>query len=99
MYSSTLSLTSALDGVGGQRHTPAALAPRKGNGTHCTGGWVGPTAGLDKCGKFYLYEIRSPDRPSRSESLFRLSYPGPQYCVMWRTKYAVTAILRRTPDR
>jgi hypothetical protein len=29
MYSSTLSLTSALDGVGGQRHVPAALHPGK----------------------------------------------------------------------
>jgi hypothetical protein len=28
-YSSTLSLTSALDGVGGQRHVPAALPPGK----------------------------------------------------------------------
>jgi hypothetical protein len=28
-YSSTLSLTSALDGVGGQRHVPAALSPGK----------------------------------------------------------------------
>ena len=28
-YSSTLSLNSALDGVGGQRHAPAALAPGK----------------------------------------------------------------------
>ena len=28
-YSSTLSLTSAVDGVGGQRHSPAALPPRK----------------------------------------------------------------------
>jgi hypothetical protein len=27
MYSSTLSLTSALDGVGGQHHAPAALTP------------------------------------------------------------------------
>jgi len=27
MYSSTVSLTSALDGVGGQRHAPAALPP------------------------------------------------------------------------
>jgi hypothetical protein len=27
--SSTLSLTSALDGVGGQRHAPAALPPEK----------------------------------------------------------------------
>jgi hypothetical protein len=41
-YISTLSLTSALDGVGGQRHSPAALP-----GTHCTGGLVGPWAGLD----------------------------------------------------
>jgi len=29
MYSSTLSLTSALDGVGGQRHASAALPPGK----------------------------------------------------------------------
>jgi len=28
-YSSTLSLTSALDGVGGQRYDPAALHPEK----------------------------------------------------------------------
>ena len=28
-YSSTLSLTSALNGVGGQRHAPAALSPGK----------------------------------------------------------------------
>jgi hypothetical protein len=28
-YRSTLSLTSALDGVGGQRHSPAALHPGK----------------------------------------------------------------------
>jgi hypothetical protein len=37
-YSSTLSLTSALDGVGGQRHAPAALPPGKRPGTHCTCG-------------------------------------------------------------
>jgi hypothetical protein len=29
MYSSTLPLTSALDGVGGQRHAQAALPPGK----------------------------------------------------------------------
>jgi hypothetical protein len=35
-------------GVSGQRHTPAALYPRgKDPGTHWTGGWVGPRAGLD----------------------------------------------------
>ena len=44
--SSTFSLTSAVDGVGGQCHAPCAL-PRKIPSTHCTGLWVGPRAGLD----------------------------------------------------
>jgi hypothetical protein len=34
----------------GQRHAPAALYPRERPGTHCTGGWVGPRASLDRCG-------------------------------------------------
>ena len=38
-------------GVGGQRHAPAALFPGKRPSTHYIGGWVGPTAGLDGCGK------------------------------------------------
>ena len=46
----------------GQRHAPAALYPRERPGTHCTGGWVGPRAGLDKGGK---------SRPHRD------SIPGP----------------------
>jgi len=73
-YTSTLSLTSALYRVGGQHHALAVLA--LGN-THCIGGWVGPRAGLDGCGKFRPPEIRSPDRPVRSQSLYRLLYPGP----------------------
>jgi len=50
-YGSTLSLTSALDGVDGQRHAPVALPLGKRPGTHCIAGWVGPRAGLDSCGK------------------------------------------------
>jgi hypothetical protein len=34
-------------GVGVQRHALAALPPGKRCVTHCTGGWVGPRAGLD----------------------------------------------------
>jgi len=49
-YSCTLSLTSALDGVVGKRHDPP-LSPRERPGTQFTGGWVGPRAGLDGCGK------------------------------------------------
>ena len=75
--SSTLSLTSALYGVGGQRHSPAALPPEKTlyplyrrlDGPQGRSGRmrkISPPTG-----------IRSPDRPARSESLYRLSYPGP----------------------
>ena len=45
-------------GVRGQRHVPAALYPREGPVTHCTGRCVGPRAGLDRCGK------SGPDRDS-----------------------------------
>ena len=46
MYSSTVSLTSALDGMGGQRHAPAALPPGKTRYPLCrrpggTQGWSG----------------------------------------------------------
>ena len=75
MYSSTLSLTSALNGVRGQYHAPAILPPGKSRyplyrrlgGPQ---GWFGrvrktlPPA-----------EIRSPNRPVRSPSLYQLSYP------------------------
>jgi hypothetical protein len=37
--------------VGVQLHAPAALSPGKSPGTHFIGGWVGPRAGLDGCGK------------------------------------------------
>jgi len=33
------------------RHAPGALYPRERPGTYCTGGWVGPRTGLDRCGK------------------------------------------------
>ena len=75
MYSFTLSFTLALDGVGGQRHAPAALPPgeiryplyrRLGEPQ----GWSGG------CGKLPPTGIRSPARAVRSGSLYRLRYPG-----------------------
>jgi hypothetical protein len=38
---------------------------------------VGPRAGLGGFGKSRSTGIRSPDRPARSDALYRLSYPGP----------------------
>jgi hypothetical protein len=66
-YSSTLSLTTALDGVDGQRHDPAAFSPRERICSRCIGGWVDPRTGLDGCGKSRLTGmIRLPDRPAHS---------------------------------
>ena len=51
--------------------TPRPLYPQERPGTHCIGGWVGPRAGLDGCGK------------SRAH---RDSVPGPS-CSVYLAKY------------
>ena len=38
-------------GVGSQRHA-RPVYPWDYAGTHCTRGWVGHRAGLDRCGKY-----------------------------------------------
>ena len=77
MYSSTPSLTSALYGVGGQRHAPAALPPGM---IRCPfyGRRGGPRGRFGRARNISSPTgVRSQDRPARSESLYRLSYPGP----------------------
>ena len=79
MYSSALSLTLALDVCGWSTPRPGRFTPRRETRYTFIGGWVGPRAGLDRCGKPHPPTgIRSPDRPARSQSLYRLSSPGPQ---------------------
>ena len=56
-------------------------APRPGRfttGAHCTGGWVGVVACLDGMGAENLAPtgVRTPERPSRNVSLYRLSCLG-----------------------
>jgi hypothetical protein len=76
-YSSILCLTSALGGMGGQRHAPAGLFPGKGPGILCTeGGWV-PGSVWTCAEKLTTTGFRSPDRPSRSKSPYRVRHPGP----------------------
>ena len=88
-YSSTLSLTYALDLVGVKRHLSAALSLGKRPGTHIIGSWVWTV--WTGAGKFSPTGIRSPDRPARSESLYRLIYSGSNVvrrCVILDDKYA-----------
>jgi hypothetical protein len=73
-YSSYSFLTSALDGVIGQRHAPAALYPGERTlGTHCSGGWVVLRAGLDSEVRekiLCLCRESNPGRPVRSQTLY-----------------------------
>ena len=63
-------------GVGGQLHAPSARERDPVPNTQ-EAGWVpGPVwTGAEN---LVPSGIRNPERPSRSESLYRLSYPGPQ---------------------
>ena len=73
-YSCTLSLTSALERVCGQRHTPAGFTSGK-NPVPIVwdAGWAPGTVWTGAI-ELALTGIPSPDRPDRSESLYRLSY-------------------------
>ena len=59
--------------MSGQQHTPAALYPRERPGTYFQeAGWApGP---VWKGGKSRPHRDSIPDRPARSQSLYRLSY-------------------------
>ena len=67
--------------MGGQHHALATLTPIKRPCTQCTGGLVGLRAGLDWCGKSRPYGIQSLHHTARSESLYRLYCPDPQFRV------------------
>jgi hypothetical protein len=80
-YSSTLSLTSALDWCG-QRHAPVALPTGKRAGTHCIGRRVSSRAGMNWGWKSRPPPpptgIRPTDCPAHWESIYRMSYPSSQ---------------------
>ena len=74
MYSSTLSLTSALDGDWWSTPRPGRFTPGK-DPVPIVAGWV-PVAVWTGAENVAPTGIRSPDRPALNKSLYRLSYPG-----------------------
>ena len=77
MYSSTLSLTSAEDGGGCSTSRPGRFTPGKDPIPIVEeAGWT-PEPLWKDAENVAPTGIRSPDFPARSESLYRLSYPGP----------------------
>jgi hypothetical protein len=75
-------LTSALVGDEWSASRPDRFTPgERAPGTQWIGGWMGPRADMDDVEnrKFLTLpglELRPLDRPSRSQSLYRLSYLG-----------------------
>jgi hypothetical protein len=63
--------------VGGQRRTPAALPSGKKPGTQAIGGCVGPQDQSERVRKISPPSGIRSVKP-RSESLYRLNYPGPR---------------------
>jgi hypothetical protein len=68
-------MTTILEGGEWSAARSGRTLPPERPGTHCTGGWVGPRAGLDRCGKSRPHRDSTLDRPAHSQSLYRLSYP------------------------
>jgi hypothetical protein len=76
MHSFTLSLTSALDEVGWSTPGPGRFTPGKDPVPIVQeAGWA-QVAFCKGAEKLASTGIRSPDRPARNKSLYRLHYPG-----------------------
>jgi hypothetical protein len=73
------------------RFSPRERTP----GTHRTGGWVGPRAGMDTEGRGKILsplpgiQPQSPGRPACSHTLYWLSYPA-LYLIMQQMFYAIS---------
>ena len=54
-----------VDGGGWSAPLPGRFTPGERPGTHCTGGWIGPRAGQEACGKSRLHRdsIPGPSSP------------------------------------
>jgi hypothetical protein len=60
----------AVDGVGGECHTPTTLPLGKRPSTNRTGGWLGPRASLDRCRKSHPPLGFSPKTMNRVVSCY-----------------------------
>jgi len=90
MYSTTLSLTSTLAWVGGQRHAPATL-PSRNRPSNLFDRRLWTPEPVSTGVEYRAFsEIRSPNSPARNESLYRLRSTD-QYNVfpqIWKPKKA-----------
>ena len=58
-----------------EHHAPAALPARKKTRTYCTGGRMGPRAGLKECEKPHLHRGSNPEPLSPQRVIVTLIIP------------------------
>jgi len=66
--------------VSGQQRAPTALYPQERPGTHCTGGWVDPKAGLEN---LVPTGIRSRTVQPGSSVAIQTELPGPPFMTIY----------------
>ena len=87
-------MTAALEGVSGQQHAPTELYTRERPGTNLTGDWVGPRAGLERCGKISSTQGFDPRTVEPiAQSLYRLSYAAYICIYILYIKYIIHIIV------
>jgi len=91
-------LTSALEEGKGSASRPGGTLPRKRPGTHCTGGWVGLRAVLDRCGDLAPIGIRSPEYANRPTAILsnttnNIGSGKMQHLMLRKKKSQSTALL------
>jgi hypothetical protein len=104
-YRSTFFLTSAVAGGEWSASRPGLFTPEERVvSTDWIKGWVEPRAGLDdvEWRKFLTVlglELRPVDRPTRSQSLYRLRYPGSScnHMMISHLNFKASHILKNTP--
>jgi hypothetical protein len=90
-YSSTLLLTSSLDGMSVQRHFRPALPPENKLVVHCTGGWVSLRVDLDGCGKYILHRDSNSQTVQPEENRYT-DCTIPKYsgiCTIWQKEMKI----------
>ena len=90
-YSSTIPVTATLD-WGVVMAMPRSLYPRERDAVPIVqeDGWA-PGPVRPSVQNLALTEIRSPDRPTRNQSLYRLHYRGPHESML-ASKYVTSAL-------
>ena len=87
-------MTTALDrGEGSAARPGRSLPPGERPGTHRTGGWVGPRAGLDRCAKSRPHRDSIPGSSSPQPVAIPTTLPGPHIKQTLTFRHRASCIL------